>query len=171
MTKTIIKSFLAVWLLGIVTIALLGGVTRCCKQAPSDSLRADTIRLCDTIVDTIIVERPVPAATKITGHVATTAPIVTDSTGQSEDSATVELPVISRHYVIDSVGEAWVSGPVDPRLDSIRLFRPRYYQNTTITHQTKPPSHWSVGVQAGYGMTPKGLQPYIGFGVSYRLTK
>lgn len=112
------------------------------------------------------------------GHIIITAPVASDSVSEpaggvaeTVDSATVELPVISRHYVVDSIGEAWVSSPVDPRLDSIRLFRPRYYQNTTITHQTKPPSHWSVGVQAGYGMTPKGLQPYIGFGVSYRLTK
>lgn len=171
MTKTIIKSFLAVWLLGIVTIALLGSVARCCKQTSSECLRTDTIRLRDTIVDTFIVERPALVATKITGHVAITVPIVTDSSGQSEDSATVELPVISRHYVVDSVGEAWVSGPVDPRLDSIRLYRPRYYQSTTITRQAKPPSRWGIGIQAGYGMTPKGLQPYLGFGVSFRLNR
>lgn len=171
MTKTIIKTFLLVWLLGGITIALLSGVTRCCNQPTAMLMKADTVRLCDTIVDTFIVERPALVATKITGHVAITVPIVTDSSGQSEDSATVELPVISRHYVVDSVGEAWVSGPVDPRLDSIRLYRPRYYQSTTITRQAKPPSRWGIGIQAGYGMTPKGLQPYLGFGVSFRLNR
>ena len=39
----------------------------------------------------------------------------------SKDSAIVELPIIQRHYA-DSTYEAWISGPVDPRLDSIRVF-------------------------------------------------
>ena len=27
--------------------------------------------------------------------------------------------------------------------------------------------HWTIGLQAGIGLTPKGVQPYIGVGVSY----
>lgn len=83
----------------------------------------------------------------------------------STDSAIVELPIIQRHYA-DSTYEAWVSGPVDPRLDSVRVFVP----TTIITKQEwKPPKRWHIGVSAGYGYGTKGLQPYIGVGITYSL--
>ena len=38
------------------------------------------------------------------------------------------------------------------------------------SHTTKQKSsRWNVGIQGGVGITPKGVQPYIGVGVSYRL--
>lgn len=83
----------------------------------------------------------------------------------STDSAIVELPMIQRHYA-DSAYEAWVSGPIDPRLDSVRVFVP----TTIITKQEwKPPKRWHIGVTAGYGYGPKGFQPYIGVGVTYSI--
>lgn len=83
----------------------------------------------------------------------------------SRDSAIVELPVIQRHYA-DSAYEAWVSGPVDPQLDSLRV----YARNTVITkREWKPPKRWHVGVSAGYGYGPKGFQPYIGIGLTYSI--
>ena len=42
------------------------------------------------------------------------------------------------------------------------------YINTTETVYI-PPRKWSIGIQGGVGITPKGLQPYIGFGVTRRL--
>lgn len=81
------------------------------------------------------------------------------------DSAIVELPIIQRHYA-DSTYEAWVSGPVDPRLDSVRVFAP----TTIITKQEwKPPKRWHIGITAGYGYGSKGFQPYIGVGITYSL--
>lgn len=83
----------------------------------------------------------------------------------SKDSAIVELPIIQRHYA-DSTYEAWVSGPIDPRLDSLRVFAP----TTILTRREwKPPKRWNLGVTAGYGYTPHGFQPYIGIGISYSL--
>ncbi len=83
----------------------------------------------------------------------------------SGDSAIVELPVIQRHYA-DSTYEAWVSGPVDPRLDSLRVFVP----TTIITkREWKPPKRWHIGVTAGYGYGAKGFQPYIGIGITYSI--
>ncbi|WP_367617598.1 DUF6808 domain-containing protein [uncultured Muribaculum sp.] len=83
----------------------------------------------------------------------------------STDSVIVELPKIQRHYV-DSTYEAWVSGPLDPRLDSVKVFAP-----TTIISQRewKPPKRWHIGPTIGYGMTPHGLCPYIGISVTYSL--
>ncbi len=42
------------------------------------------------------------------------------------------------------------------------------YINTTETVYI-PPKKWSVGIQGGIGITPKGLQPYLGVGVTRRL--
>lgn len=81
------------------------------------------------------------------------------------DSAIVELPIIQRHYA-DSIYEAWVSGPIDPRLDSLRVFAP----TTIITkREWKPPKRWHIGVTTGYGYGAKGFQPYVGVGITYSI--
>lgn len=81
------------------------------------------------------------------------------------DSVVLELPVVQRHYA-DSSYEAWVSGPVDPRLDSIRVFTP----TTIITKPVwKPPKRLHIGITAGYGFGAKGFQPYIGVGITYSI--
>lgn len=83
----------------------------------------------------------------------------------SRDSATVELPIIQRHYA-DSSYEAWVSGPIDPRLDSLNIYAPV----TTITKQVwKPPKRWHIGPTIGYGYTPHGFEPYLGISVTYSI--
>lgn len=83
----------------------------------------------------------------------------------SGDSVIVDLPITQRHYV-DSTYEAWVSGPVDPKLDSVRVFAP----TTIITNREwKPPKRWHIGITAGYGYGAKGFQPYIGVGITYSI--
>ncbi len=95
-----------------------------------------------------------------------------DTPSLAPDSVDVELPIIQRHYAAeDSTWEAWVSGPVDPCLDSLKVYSVR----ETVTIREPPPrpitkpKRWSIGVQAGYGFTPKGFQPYIGVGISCKL--
>lgn len=84
---------------------------------------------------------------------------------RSSDSAIIELPQIQRHYS-DSTYEAWVSGPLDPRLDSIRVFAP----TTIITrHKRDAPKRWHLGVTAGYGYGPRGFQPYVGAGITFSI--
>ncbi len=77
------------------------------------------------------------------------------------------VEVLQRHYV-DSTYEAWVSGPIDPRLDSIRVFAERSVVTRTVS-VTAVPKRWHFGVSAGLGLTPKGAQPYIGVGISYSI--
>lgn len=83
----------------------------------------------------------------------------------STHSVTVELPKIQRHYA-DSTYEAWVSGPLDPRLDSVRV-----YASTTIVtrREWKPPKRWHIGPTIGYGVTAHGLSPYVGVSITYSL--
>lgn len=74
----------------------------------------------------------------------------------SLDSLDITLPrqqanIKTRQY------EAYISG-YQPRLDSITIFP-----------IIKKPPRWSLGIHAGYGITPSGTQPYFGIGISYRL--
>ncbi len=107
-------------------------------------LRTEVVRLPIEIVHTDSVERVV--------HV--------------KDSADVIIPITQKEYR-DSSYMAWVSG-YNPSLDSIHIYQQTHY----VTKGTEKSSRrWSIGLQGGYGYTPKGFQPYIGIGVTYRLTR
>lgn len=62
-----------------------------------------------------------------------------------------------------------VSG-INVELDWIKTYPKTVtqYINTTETVYI-PPKKWSIGIQGGIGITPKGLQPYIGFGVERKI--
>ncbi|MDE7393963.1 MAG: hypothetical protein K2M80_05775, partial [Muribaculaceae bacterium] len=78
------------------------------------------------------------------------------------DSIVIELPVEQRIYEGKDY-KAWVSG-VDPRLDSISVTARR-----EIVTVKKPPDKWHIGPTIGYGITPQGLQPYIGISITYSI--
>jgi hypothetical protein len=90
-----------------------------------------------------------------------------DSAVAKCDSATVAIPITQTHYV-DSTYEAWVSG-YEAKLDSINLFRRTVTKTVTQVTIDRKPKRLSIGLQGGYGMTPKGMQPYLGVGISLRL--
>ena len=133
-------------------------ITRCTNKAATEQ----PIR--DTIVDTIKVVKPVAKDSLVTRYkvVEVERVNIVDSVNTiSEvvfDTVHVRLPITSKHYEGESY-EAWVSG-YEPSLDSINI-----YHHTIVPK----PKRWSIGVQGGVGITPKGVQPYIGVGVSYRL--
>ena len=77
---------------------------------------------------------------------------------------TLVLPITQTEYN-NGLYHAWVSG-YDAQLDSIHVFRETIKETKT---KFVKPRKWSIGIQGGYGMTNKGLSPYIGIGVSYRL--
>lgn len=133
-------------------------ITRCTNKAATEQ----PIR--DTIVDTIRVIKPIAVDSVITRYKWVTLERVKDTTIVNEvsevvfDTVQVRLPIESKHYTAESY-DAWVSG-YEPCLDSIKV-----YSREIKTKQ----SRWSVGLQGGLGLTPKGVQPYIGIGVAYRL--
>ena len=118
----------------------------------------------DTIVDTIRVVKPIAKDSLITRYKVVNVERVNyvDSINTiSEvvfDTVMVRLPIESKHYEGEYY-EAWVSG-YEPNLDSINVY------NRTIVPK---PKRWSIGVQGGLGITPKGIQPYLGIGVNFRL--
>lgn len=85
--------------------------------------------------------------------------------GNKPDSVDVDVPITQKVYSDDSTYTAYVSG-YQVQLDSLIFQRKR--EVITIT-KWEPPKRWSIGVQAGYGMSRNGMQPYIGIGVSYNL--
>lgn len=81
-----------------------------------------------------------------------------------KDSVDVEIPITQKIYEGNDY-RAYISG-YDPKLDSLLIFRQSEY--VKIRSPTKPP-RFSVGLQAGYGITPKGFQPYVGVGITVNL--
>ena len=81
----------------------------------------------------------------------------------TETDSTYEIPITQKRYE-DSCYIAWVSG-YHASLDSIYVNSKIITNNvtTTITREKK----WNFGVQGGFYLTPKGVQPGIGFGFTY----
>ena len=141
-------------------------------ESAQHAVRRDTL----IIRDTLRISRPVPVREEVVRYV--TVKVVADSSNLAnigKDSADVlttdtakmvMLPITQKVYR-DTAYTAWVSG-YRPQLDSIEV-----YPRTLIVRQTALPAakprRWSVGVQGGYGLTPKGLQPYVGVGVGFRI--
>lgn len=80
------------------------------------------------------------------------------------DSVSISIPITQSLYETEDY-RAYVSG-YNARLDS--LFVTSRQTVVRIRDPVKK-KRFSIGIQAGYGMTPKGFQPYIGLGVSVNL--
>lgn len=87
--------------------------------------------------------------------------------GLNKDTVAVEIPITQREYEGEEY-HAWVSG-YEPKLDSLLVF-PRH-DVVTIREPPDKSKRWSVGVFAGYGVTPHGLQPCAGISINYNLWK
>ena len=110
-------------------------------------------------VDTHYREKPVPY--KVT--VRDTIYISNDTSNNT--SGQVFVHEIKQYQ--DSVLTAQVSG-INAHLDWYKISIPTRIQTITNTVY-KEPGKWSIGLQGGYGITPKGFQPYLGIGLQYRI--
>lgn len=125
----------------------------------------------DTIVehDTLRITQPsTTGRDTIIRRITARLPIRTDTTANNHppppDTADVIMPITQRIYA-DSTYKVWVSGYL-PKLDSMHVYQRTEYVTTTTQ---AAPRRWNVGIQLGYGITPKGAQPYLGFGITYKL--
>lgn len=110
-----------------------------------------------TRIDTVRVERPSAVASQ-------TLPTVVERLVEVHSRDTVYVEVPRAQTVYESADyRAYVSG-FRASLDSITVYR-----RHSIASVKRPSSRFSVGIQGGCGITPKGFQPYIGIGVSVRL--
>lgn len=146
----------------VAAVCLLAGFVMGRQHRPP-AVYADTV----TYVDTQRVAYPVPRDSTVIRYLTVTLPAVPDTTEPAAtvpDTCTVQLPITQKVYR-DSNYTAWVSGFL-PALDSLHLY-PRT-QIITRRFYERPP-RWSVGVGAGYGITPKGMLPFLGVSVQFRL--
>ncbi|MCM1517542.1 MAG: hypothetical protein NC117_02750 [Pseudoflavonifractor sp.] len=159
--------------------AALGCISTCHEMTVcNDGMGRDTV-IREVYHDTIPYHEPEPGDSVVVRHEVATLPRVTDgelsqscglptdtltATVQTSDgdSARVVVPITQTTYQ-DSTYTAYVSG-YRARLDSLFV-----YPRREVVTIRKSPRRWSVGVQAGYGYTPKGFQPYIGVGISCKL--
>ena len=81
-----------------------------------------------------------------------------------------QIDTLIRQEVIykDSTYMAVVGG-IEPYLKSIEIYPKTIYVNNNTTTTIKVHSRFGLGVQAGYGLSRNGLQPYVGVGVQYNL--
>ena len=68
----------------------------------------------------------------------------------------------------DTLCTVWASG-VRPAVDSVRHYVTTQVVTNTVTVPVVKRTRWGVGIQAGYGISDKGLTPYIGAGLSYNI--
>jgi hypothetical protein len=117
--------------------------------------------------DTLRVEKPV----FIERHMVDTMVVSVTEFQVVHDTAFVQLPREQVEYR-DTSYRAVVSGFL-PRLEELEI----YQREKVVTIQTEKvvrvpdAKRWGVGVQAGYGITPAGFQPYLGLGVSYNFLR
>ena len=145
-------------------IAFICGLWLCLLRTRCTNKAATEPPLRDTIVDTIKVVKPIAKDSLVTRYkvVEVERVNIVDSVNTiSEvvfDTVQVRLPIESKHYTSESY-DAWVSG-YEPTLDSIKVY------NQVIKPKQ---SRWSIGLQGGVGITPRGVQPYVGVGIGYKL--
>lgn len=144
-------------------LTLLNAGLLLCQCRRSDEQPAER----DTIVDTIRVVQPIAKDSVVVRYKTVTLRQVKDTTIVNEvsevvfDTVEVNVPIESKHY-IGSDYEAWISG-YEARLDSINVA-----SRKSIVVREKP-KRWSIGLQGGIGATSKGIEPYIGVGITYNL--
>lgn len=152
----------------IVVLCLKGCDNRFFGKEKPDEVDAVTVRV-DTLRDTVFVAQPVAVRDTIVRWIARKPILVHDTILMLRDSDelysledSVLIPISSKTYTDDSTYTAWVSG-YEAQLDSIRVYRQTITKTISLTSRKR----WNWGVQGGLYVTPKGVQPGIGFGVTY----
>lgn len=149
---------IAVIALALISVAFLLG-RRSVKPEIVEIHRKDTVVVRDTVRETVLV----PKVRYLTRVDTVLLPVPGD---------TVEVPVlvpISRKVYEGEDYRAVVSG-FRASLDTLDIFRKTQTVTNTVVQRVEvpgKPKRWGIGVSAGYALTPQGVKPYIGAGISY----
>ena len=130
--------------------------------------RTDTVVVRDTVRETVLV----PKVRYLTRVDTVLLPVPGDTVLLPVPGDTVEVPVlvpISRKVYEGEDYRAVVSG-FRASLDTLDIFRKTQTVTNTVVQRVEvpgKPKRWGIGVSAGYALTPQGVKPYIGAGISY----
>lgn len=144
--------------LALISVAFLLG-RRSVKPEIVEIHRTDTVVVRDTVRETVLVPK-VRYLTRV------------DTVLLKVPGDTVEVPVlvpISRKVYEGEDYRAVVSG-FRASLDTLDIFRKTQTVTNTVVQRVEvpgKPKRWGIGVSAGYALTPQGVKPYIGAGISY----
>lgn len=129
----------------------------------TDIVRTEVER--DTIVvrDTIREYYPQEVVRTVVRAERVEVPIIVRDT--IREVVEVEIPIEEREYKSEEYYA--VIGGYKPYLKSIEVYPRTSYIATTETIKERKRWGVSLGVQGGYGITPKGWQPYAGVGISF----
>lgn len=137
----------------------------CFGRATKDTsiVRTEIVR--DTIVvrDTIREYYPQEVERVVVKTERVEVPIIVRDT--IREVIEVEIPIEEREYKSEEYYA--IIGGHNPYLKSIEVYPRTEYINATETITKRKRWGVSLGVQAGYGMTPVGTQPYAGVGVTF----
>lgn len=144
--------------LALISVAFLLG-RRSVKPEIVEIHTTDTVVVRDTVRETVLVPK-VRYLTRV------------DTVLLKVPGDTVEVPVlvpISRKVYEGEDYRAVVSG-FRASLDTLDIFRKTQTVTNTVVQRVEvpgKPKRWGIGVSAGYALTPQGVKPYIGAGISY----
>lgn len=149
---------IAVIALALISVAFLLG-RRSVKPEIVEIHTTDTVVVRDTVRETVLVPK-VRYLTRV------------DTVLLLVPGDTVKVPVlvpISRKVYEGEDYRAVVSG-FRASLDTLDIFRKTQTVTNTVVQRVEvpgKPKRWGIGVSAGYALTPQGVKPYIGAGISY----
>lgn len=151
-------------LAGVCALCFLGG-RESGKRAAYAAMEPER----DTLIvrDTITREMPVEIERRVVDRVL----VEVRDTVRERDTLYLQLEREQRVYA-DSTYRAVVSG-VRPRLDSLQIYTAERVVTERVVVPVKTRPRWSLGLQAGYGLTATsgGLQlaPFLGVGLTWDL--
>lgn len=152
--KRIIISFAAGAAAGFLAMSKCAGGA----ETAAGVIMTDTV----TMTDTVLVEMPVEKIRTVVRTEVRPMALAADTT----DTVAVRVGMERKVYQTDDY-RAVVSG-YEASLDTLLLRRE--LTRVTLTSATAASKRrWGVSVTAGVALTPAGVQPMIGVGVSYRL--
>lgn len=144
--------------LALISFAFLLG-RRSVKPEIVEIHTTDTVVVRDTVRETVLVPK-VRYLTRV------------DTVLLKVPGDTVEVPVLVpiSHKVYEGEDYRAVVSGFRASLDTLDIFRKTQTVTNTVVQPVEvpgKPKRWGIGVSAGYALTPQGVKPYIGAGISY----
>lgn len=145
----------------VVGAFFLGRATVKTEPIGTTNIERDTVVVRDTITE----RYPIEVVREVVRTEYKHLTRVERDTITLRDTVLVEIPIEEREYK----GKDYraVVGGYNPYLKSIEVYPTTEYITKTETVTKRKRWGVSIGLQGGYGITPKGWQPYAGLGVSF----
>ena len=162
--------FAVVFLAAGILFGRIWGISCVPKQEPTIVVKVDTVTVTEVRIDTIERVRTITAYLPVAEPDDEPMDTIDYPYTNPTDSVMVTIPISRYVAEQDSLYRVVAEGyAVDFKEITV------YPKTTTITNtiEVKKPSHWGIGIQAGYGATLQNnmvrLSPYVGVGVTYNL--